>query len=70
MDNLAIDYLFCLGPCVHSFFIKEYSVDSVALSTNHCANCCFPSPPKMAGVSDIIGLEELLFLKINYLVYK
>lgn len=70
MDNLAVEYLLYLGPPVHSFLIKECSVDSAALSANHCANFCFLSPPKMTGVSDIIGLEELLFWKITYSVYE
>ncbi|KAI1233960.1 hypothetical protein IHE44_0004416 [Lamprotornis superbus] len=46
VDNLAIDYLFSLGPHVHSFLIKECWVHSAALSADHCANCCFPSPPQ------------------------
>lgn len=66
MHNLTIDYLFSLGLRVHSFLIKECWVDSVALSANHCANYCFPSPPKMAEISGVIDLEELLFWKITW----
>lgn len=38
--------------------------------SNHCANCCFPSLPKMAGASGIVSFWELVFKKMICLVYE
>lgn len=46
MDNLAIGYLFYLGPRVHSFLIKECWVDSAALSANRYATAAFLLSPE------------------------